>query len=89
MQAAKAQGGLTLQRLLDMEDQGVAIADVTSDELRASLYSKEVKLTFSRINCLMLLIFMLKNIIGFHALYEVLVPSLPSCLFSLCASRIF
>ena len=42
MQAAKATGGLTLQRLLDMEEQGVTIADVTSDELRASLYSKEV-----------------------------------------------
>lgn len=42
MQAAKAGGGLTLQRLLDMQEQGIAVADVTSDELRASLYSKEV-----------------------------------------------
>ena len=43
LQAAKASGGLTLQRLLEMEEQGIVVGDVTSDELRASLYTKEVR----------------------------------------------
>ena len=42
MQASKATGQMNMQRLLDMQEQGINVKDVTSDELRATMYSKEV-----------------------------------------------
>ena len=42
LQMSKAMGQMTVQRLLEMQEQGINISDVTSDELRATLYTKEV-----------------------------------------------
>lgn len=42
LEAAKNTGQLTLQKVLDMKESGVDVDSFISEELRLSLYSKEV-----------------------------------------------
>ena len=42
LEAAKNTGQLTLQKVLDMKDSGVDVDSFISEELRLSLYAKEV-----------------------------------------------
>lgn len=42
-QAAKATGALTLQKVLDMQEAGVEVESLVSEELRLQMYNKEVR----------------------------------------------
>ncbi|KAK9839292.1 hypothetical protein WJX81_005958 [Elliptochloris bilobata] len=42
LQASKATGALTLQKVLDMKDAGVEVSSFVSEELRANLYAQEL-----------------------------------------------
>ena len=42
MQAAKASGSLTLERMMDMKEAGVDVDSLVSEELRLQMYTKEV-----------------------------------------------
>lgn len=42
LQTAKAQGQLTLEKILEMKEQGVEIDGFVSEEMRVQLYSAEV-----------------------------------------------
>ena len=42
LQAAKATGSLTLQKVLDMKEAGVDVDGLVSEELRLQMYTKEV-----------------------------------------------
>ncbi|KAK9915263.1 hypothetical protein WJX75_006851 [Coccomyxa subellipsoidea] len=42
LQAAKATGALTLQKVLDMQEAGVEVESFVSEEMRMQMYSKEV-----------------------------------------------
>ena len=42
LEAAKSMGALTLQKVLDMKESGVEVDSFISEEMRLSLFSKEV-----------------------------------------------
>ena len=44
LQAAKSQGALTLEKVLDMADSGVDVDSFISADMRLQMFSKEVRL---------------------------------------------
>ena len=45
LQAAKSQGALTLEKVLDMADSGVDVDSFISADMRLQMFSKEVRLS--------------------------------------------